>query len=54
LKKSAQKTFAGGLGQRRCPFIAPVRGDKGTPALPQPPAKVFLVLFFQKKNFLQA
>jgi len=54
LKKSAQKTFAGGLGLLRCLFIAPAGGDEETPELPQPARKSFLprsrtTYFFQKK-----
>jgi len=50
LKKSAQKTFAGGLGQRRCLFNGPVGAVKETPALPQPARKSFFGYFFFKKS----
>jgi hypothetical protein len=48
LKKSAQKTFAGGLGTSGV-FNRPRWGRLKTPEVPSPPAKVFLVTFFSKK-----
>jgi hypothetical protein len=52
--KKARKNFCAWASQLRGPFIAPVRGDKGTPALRRQRAKVFLVTpggvpFFSKE-----
>jgi hypothetical protein len=47
--KKARKNFCGWVGKVRCLFSGTGGGDEGTPRLPRPPAKVFLVTFFSKK-----
>jgi hypothetical protein len=53
-EKKRAENFCAWASQLRCPFIAPDRGDKGTPQLRRQRAKVFLVTpggapFFAKK-----